>query len=304
MKRIYIVIIFFIILNLSCFNLKKSSDNSLNFFPRESDIPGWRAKNSPQLFRGGDIRKYLKDSGDHYQRYNVEELSVAEYNSISDPSRIISLAILKMSSSLNAFGIFSLERGFDYKDACISEDSYLTSNGLFFRKGRYYIKIEIRGGYADVSKDFRMFSGAINDKVLKGRGVIPDYLSLFSDKGSRSRVVYYIEDYPLLPSIKNIFVRKKDISGDDRFIFFGRRNSYFDSMRDFSAQLKIKENPFILSNAGKLRIAFNKIADNEYIFISVYKKWVFGVISANSMIEGKKIVTLLYKDLLDYLKKG
>ena len=74
-------------------------------------------------------------------------------------------------------------------------------------------------------------------------------------------------------------------------------------MNEFSGIINNKNMNFILSGTGDSQTAFLKLDDNEYLYLSVFKEWIFGTFDAENMAEGEKIIGLLFSDLKQYLAK-
>ncbi len=301
LKRAFIIImVFHLFCNFSCSIFKISSENDLEILPRETEVPGWKIELPPKRYTRSDINEYLKGTTTQYEKYDFRELIVAGYISVDNSSMKISAEIYRMSSPLNAFGILSYERGFNHKDAKICGNSYSTPKGFFARKGAYYIRIIANKEYENALDDFTVFAQLICNNIKIEKEVMPDYLSLFGNNGLKD-LVYRIDEYPAFPELRNFFVRRTKISGKKRSIFFAKRDSRYDSFQEFSNLLKDKDNPFILSSTEEMQIAFQEKGNRGFTFISVYSEWIFGIISANSMTEGKKIINFLYEDLLEFL---
>lgn len=299
--RINPLILYYIVLfYFSCNLIMIPSENRIKLMPRETDVPGWRLKAPPQEFTSAKIHEYLKERTDLYQKYGFQKLYTALYNFINDSNRVNRVEIYKMNSSLNAFGIMSIERGFNYKDSPILNNSFITDNSISFSKGKYYIKIITSNYYENAIKYITTFAEIVSDNLKNGDRRLPNYITLFADNNYDFNVVYYIDGIKELLELKNLFLREKIISKEKRIIFFTKRDSYYTSMKEFSNLLKNNDDPFILSNAGELQVAFKKRKNNKLIFTSVYKEWIFGIIKTKSLLEGKTMINQLHKELVDY----
>ncbi len=296
-----ILFILFVSNFFSC-GLFQTSDKSDILLPRETEIPGWRLEGSINEFTSDNLPEYLKEPDKNLLNiYGFKELYTAKYKNISKENKEISIEIFTMDSPLNAFGILSMEKIQDSKEENICENSYSTSRALISRKENYYIKIRSGSEYPDSNEDLRIFLKIICDKI-KNSNPLPRYLTLFEKKDTKNSLVYWVEGNPKFQILKHIFTRKTDIFGKNKTVFFGKRESDYISMGEFSNLLKDKEKKFILSSAGDSRTAFLKLDDNDFIFISVYKEWIFGIMDAESMTEGEKTINYLYNDLKEFIK--
>jgi hypothetical protein len=297
-KILYILFVF----NFFSCGLFQTSDKSDVLLPRETEIPGWRLEGSINEFTTDNLPEYLKEPDKNLlNTYGFKELYSAKYKKISKENKEITVEIFTMDSPLNAFGILSIEKIQDSKDENICENSYSTSLALISRKENHYIKIKSGSEYPDSNSDLEIFLKIICDKI-KNSNPLPRYLTLFEKKDMEKSLVYRVEGYPKFQILKQVFTRKTDIFGKNKTVFFGKRESGYISMGEFSNLLKDKEKRFILSSAGDSRTAFLKLNDNDFIYISVYKEWIFGIMDAESMVEGEKTINYLYNDLKEFIK--
>ncbi|MDY6934259.1 MAG: DUF6599 family protein [Spirochaetota bacterium] len=300
-----ILILFSIISFLSCRNIIHSVNN-IQLLPRESDVPGWRLNSAPKEYTVDNVHRYLHNKGRIFKKYGFRSVSVAKYHSINDQSRLTTVEIYKMDSTLNAFGIMGIERGFNHIEDSVFENSYTKGAGFYFRKGIYYIRIEASKTTDSftIQRDNIIFAQVVHENIKNPNEPLQDYVALFGDNKRVSDVVYYIDGHPQLPEIDNLFVRGKRISGRIKHIIYSKRDSCYESLKYISSLVQEMEPPFVLSNAEEFQIAFNRSENNNYIFIAVYKEWIFGIINADTKFEGKKIVHRLYTELIEFLKSS
>ncbi len=301
-KRPFLLLLFIFNL-LSCTVFQTDTEKTEDLLPREIELPGWRAAADPKIFNSTNIQKYIKTQEEIrlLDVYEFQELSIAKYCSLSNPDKTITVEIFKMNSSLNAFGILSIQRSDEAMKEEICEDSYSTEQNLFARKNNYYIRIQDVCKYAGAKTDNKLFLKTICIKI-KSTMRLPDYLSLFGGKEDRMSLIYMTEGHPKLFKIKNIFSRKTEIEGKTKTIFFAKRNSNNNSLREFSSLLK--DNQYILSTASEIQVAFLKTREDNFIFISVYKEWIFGIFDAATMAEGEKTINYLYNNLYKFLMRS
>ncbi len=253
-------------------------------------------------FTEENFGKYLNDieKSALFRKYKLKELSVAKYKHISDRDKEITTEIFFMSSLLNAFGIFSMERPEDTVEDTICSNTYLSGQSFFSQKGNYYIRIKSN---FESTEDLRNFLKIICDKIKSFKS-LPRYLSLFEKNENKKSLVYRVDGYSKLPSVKEIFTRKVTINGKYRTVLFAKRDSNYISVGEFSNLLKNKEKKFILCGSGDAQTAFFKVNENDVIFISVYNEWIIGIADAASMAEGENGINFLYNDLKEYLRES
>ena len=129
----------------------------------------------------------------------------------------------------------------------------------------------------------------IRERTVDVRGRAAGAL-LTQSKSGRSGLVYKKQGDDDIPALKNIFI-KKIVFQKPENIFFAKRDSAYVANNEFSGLLKAQ---FVLTGANFTRTAFKKINDSGFIFISIYKEWIYGVLVAENLSEGEKIQNYLY----------
>lgn len=303
MKKILSIIPVLLFALNSCAIFQIHSDKTEDLLPRETEIPGWQIEISPKNYSVKVLQEYVKNPEENrlLNLYSIEELSVARYKNISTPSKQITIEIFKMNSAINAFGILSIEKNEAHKERKMCDDSYMNNEVTLARKGNHYIKIKCTE-YPESPADQELFCKLICDKIKNISDALPAYLSLFEKKDGRSHLRYLIEGHPKVPELQNIFLRKIELTGKTRTIFFAKRDTSYLTLGELSNLLKNKEKQFIMSGAGDLQIAFYKIKDKEFIFVSVFKEWIIGIFDAESISEGERIISILHNELKDLIR--
>jgi hypothetical protein len=292
--------IFLITINLSSCILFQKSDITEELFPRDTEVPGWRTVDQSLEFNADNLHEYIKENGKAalFKTYNLKELFVVKYKNISNPNNEITIEIFFMNTRLNAFGIYSMERPENSTEESLCSSTYLSGRTIFSQKGNYYLKINTN---LESTEDIKIFSKIICDKI-KDNNPLPRYLLLFEKYENRKSLVYWIDTYSEFPLLKDIFSRKVKMNGKEKTVFFAKRDSAHISAGEFSNLIKNKK--LILSNAGDSQTAFLKFNDNTFIFISLYKEWIFGIMDAESMTDGEKNINFLNNDLREFLEKA
>ena len=305
MRKITVTFSLIIIILLSCSILTKNKNfEESAFVPGDTDVPGWRIMpDKTKTYGRENIGEALKEKSAVYEKYGFRELITAEYTRVDDSEKIINIEIYRLNNSLNAFGIFSFEREFMYNDSNVCGNSYEGINAFFARKGGFYIKVNSNKSYKRMSKDLTAFGEAVCGRIVIEERPLPDYIVLFGNNRLKD-VIYRAVELPVLPELNTFFLRKKNISEKTKIVFFAKRITYIDSYKEFSKLLTLDSNPFILINTEKSQVAFRKNSDNDLLFISLYNEWLFGVISAGSISEGRDIINILFDELIEFLNRN
>ena len=226
------------------------------------------------------------------------------YNSISDSASFLEVELIKFPSAFHSFGLFSFERGFgdEVKDA--TDEYYFLDTGMFIWKGEYYVKIhrELRGGAQ--RKDFEIFGGitGANLEPVTSKVKLPDYVYTFSENFSTRDLVFYINGHRLLPGSSQVFVRKKMVFDSMRYLFFMKLDGTFKAGNRYMLMLNSGDPKFILTQSENIQMGFKKGDGDRYVFISQFKEYIFGVLNAEDVGNGTRIITKLYKDLAGFYK--
>ncbi len=287
----------------SCSSVIRGHENAAALLPGEADIPGWQLTGRPEWYSKKSIAIRLEDKSPLYMEYGVEEMAAADYRSLGEETREVSVTIYRMKSPLGAFGILSRERGFlNGKNPPVSpfEDSYILPGGLYFRKGAYYIAITSRpGGWMNI-ENYTGFGHIISDGIHGTENGLPDYVSLFGSRENRNDIVYYAGNYPEIPFLKGIFCRRRMLHEAEVTIYYARRSSPADAFRDFSAGLHNRDLPMMFSRTLEYQTALGGRPDGRYLIASVYREWIFGVLDAQSGSDGERLVQELFGELTAY----
>lgn len=263
--------------------------------PRETDVPGWEITGQ---YRTGSMKKIGRMSP-LYAEYDPAELAVSEYCRLSDTSRTIRVELVRFNSPLDSFGLYSRERGLNPSGSFDGDSAYSREGTLYSHAGRYYLKITGRnldGQESDAPGQFR--SVVLNNLDHQpGDEILPDSLFVFSPDRSTRDIVYYKNGVAGIPGMKNVSVMRRLLAGKNHSVIYAKMATAFDAEQEFNAVLKTAGSPFMLSRIGSIPAAVRIVSDAEYLLVSHYKQWIFGVMDADTMNEGNKLIIYLYGEL-------
>lgn len=269
--------------------------------PRETDVPGWERTGQ---YRTSSLKK-IRQAGPSYAEYDPAELAVAEYCRVSDKGRTIRAELVKFHSPLDSFGLYGRERGFDQPGTFNGDDAYSREGSLFFRKGRHYLKITWQNLDEQDSGAPEQFRSVVanNLKNLPGDDHLPDQLFVFSGDRSTRDIIYYKNGIALVPGLKNVSVMRRAVGGKKQGVIFAKTASVYDAEQEFQKVMKAGGASFMLSKIGTHTAAVRIISASEYLVISHYKQWIFGVMDADTMDEGNNALIYLYGELKRWVDK-
>jgi hypothetical protein len=266
-----------------------------DYLPRDTDVPGWEVV---QQHRLNSVKK-IEQAAPKSSGYDPVEMVVADYTYLSDRARNVHVRILRFRTPIDAFGLYSLERGFGPDAQFTGDDTYLSGTSMFSRMGRFYMTVS---GDADGDPDpetLRQFLGVVRQNLQKqaGEEKLPAYVLSLSDNGSSRNIVYYKSGLDEIPGGRDLFVTRRSLSGKDYELVYSRLQSSFDAEQAFNRILKAGGGSFMLTKIGSLQPAIRIVNQKEYLFVSYYKQWLFGVLNAENMKEVNKIIIYLYGDI-------
>lgn len=293
MKRI-VFLASLIFLVPSCTFLPKPGTMA-DYLPRETDVPGWVIVRKHALNSVKKIGQVVPPSSE----YDPVEMAGADYNYISDAGRTVSVRVIRFRTGLDAFGMYGRERGFDRDAQFSGDDTYICDRGLFSYQGKFYMSVS---GGTDGERDpavLQQFLGVVRQNLKSQAGAerLPDYVLSLSDRGSSRDIIYYKAGIGTLPGARELFVTRRSIWGKSYDLAYSRLPSAFEAEQTFNRVLKAGGGSFMLTKIGSLQPAIKTVSASEYLFISYYKQWIFGVMNAENMNELNKIIIYLYGDV-------
>ncbi len=303
MKKVFALSILIMISSLaplSCSLFPKTSTIS-DVMPRETDVPGWvveRQYRTSSSWRMAQI-------GPLYSEHDPSGLAITEYAHLSDKSKTVRVELIRLGSSLDSFGFFSRERGFDGSYRFIDDNTYASAKCLYARIGRYYIKISFENLGDQEANIPEQFLAVVREnlKKLAGDDLLPDQLFLFSKKSSTRDIVYYKRKMDAIPGLSNAVVVRNTLTGKKHDLVYATCSSSYNAEQEYMDILKAGGNNYIMTRIGKLQPAIRIISETEYLFICQYKQWIFGVLDADTMDEGNLILGYLLTEIKDRIEK-
>jgi hypothetical protein len=111
------------------------------FIPSEISGLTWKRKPQVEKFTTENLYDKVDGRENLYKSFEFQLLLAADYNFKDDPNRFIQVELYDMTSAKSALGVFSAERPSHPSPAKIGNDAYTETNGAFFWKGKYYVRV-------------------------------------------------------------------------------------------------------------------------------------------------------------------
>ncbi|MFC1669437.1 DUF6599 family protein [Spirochaetota bacterium] len=287
MKNISYTIVMVLLLS-SCFIFTREDVQLEVFLPRETDVPGWKIKFS----------KVRKGTG-KLKRSGMRDIVKREYTPLSEKKNRLRVEVMRFENPFRALLMYFSDKGSFDRIVEVQENCHWTKRGLYCIRGEYYIKVKSKNTVEIVKEDVNFFmnfiTGNLNGYVSKND--YPLYIKTFSENKKKGNLIFYREGIEKIPNIRGIFVREKKILGKTKHIFFSKKSSSFEAIKKYNAQINSERKQYVISEFSQRKWAYKKNNDNNFVFISLYKDLIFGVLNADNLNNGRKIILKLYGDL-------
>ncbi len=101
---------------------------------------GWELYDEVLQFTPDNLYEQINGRAELYLSYNVVSLTCATFDESGDSSFSINLSIYDMGTTLDAFGVFSVERSPGEPQVELGRDAYRSGANYYVWKGQYYIR--------------------------------------------------------------------------------------------------------------------------------------------------------------------
>ncbi|MFW5769901.1 MAG: DUF6599 family protein [Spirochaetota bacterium] len=289
---------------LSCNTFILPSVDYTDKMPRETDIPGWTIVEQTTEIKSGSIETYIKNHPSYYRVHDIKRILKSGYQWINDDSIRLTMEVFLSSSALESFGIYSRDRNSLSEVAILDQERFMSGATYHELHGRYYVVITSSRLYDSFQKHSGELADAFKSKIEETAS-LPEYVLLFSNEKKEKatqNLTYYKKGISDVPGLDAVFVR--DVKSDDKNIriLFSKRDSTYKAVQDFSAILQSKDNPFVLTGAADMQTAFRQTDENTYSYLGQYRKWIFGVLHVDTLVDARKHTTKLGDELKKFIQ--
>lgn len=101
----------------------------------------WQPSGSVETFTAENLYVKIDGRAEQYLQYGVVGLECQTYAAPDDPDRFVDVFVYHMGTPIQAFGIFSAERGEGAERISLGEQGYRSGPNLFFWQGPYYVQV-------------------------------------------------------------------------------------------------------------------------------------------------------------------
>jgi hypothetical protein len=177
------------------------------------DIEGWKPEGEVNIHRRNDLWQYINGAAEMFLMYDFQMLRFREF---SRKGMEMTIEIYDMATPLNAFGIYTTERGDDEERFSIGTEAVVVPPYYCqLLKGRFYVKVNMQQGVLD-SKAGEAILRSI-DSSVEGASRFPDELNLLPERGKISGSEKYIaKGYRAMGELNNVlFADYHDAKGKE-----------------------------------------------------------------------------------------
>jgi hypothetical protein len=114
---------------------------SSGLIPADAAGAGWERSAKIERFTSDNLYDKIDGRENLYKSYEFHELQAADFVASGQKNRFIQVELFDMTSPKSALGIFSVERPAKPNSTKIGRDGYTDTNGVFFWKGKYYVRV-------------------------------------------------------------------------------------------------------------------------------------------------------------------
>lgn len=156
-------------------------------------VESYKAEGKEEFYDRQTTFRYMNGAAELYRSYGFKLLLVRRYTRPNDPPIFVEL--FNMSSSEDAFGIFSYETG--EEEVEIGQMSGYGGGLLRFWKGKYFVNVYAEGEGPSVKEDILQLGRMIAGNI-KQEGQKPKLIRLLPPAGLSERDIRYFHLHPIL----------------------------------------------------------------------------------------------------------
>jgi len=312
-KRTFLIALLISSLFFILYSAKRTSNlgnDIYKYLPREDELPGWKKDGSHLVYSGEDLFLYINGGAEIYHEYGFRHVIVQDY--ITDNSKSISLEIFEMTSSNNAYGMYTFKTGRGRNVFALGDGAQLADYYLNFWKGNFLVTIT---GFDEDEEtiDGLLMIAHIVDTKFDTKGKIPPIVSLLPKEGLEKLGIKYFKghlglfnSFPFFT--RDVFHFKEGVRGNYRKGFSVFLFKYTDSEECTRRFEEAKEN-FKKSqkykNFKEVNKSFFHVADikGNSIYVSPYINYLYIVLGTNVQAEAQEILRAIQERIQETYQK-
>ncbi len=169
---------------------------------------GFTKKGLVERYTEANLYEKIDGRSELFHAYDVTGMTFVTFSKADDPAKFIDVFLYDMTTSLGAFGVYSVERSSGSKAIATGDGGHRTGADLFFRKGQYYASILTSGPDQEVQKAVSALALTLANR-LKGEAAKLWGLAMLPAKNRIDDTVQYLMVDALgLDFLTNAFMAK------------------------------------------------------------------------------------------------
>lgn len=270
-----------------------------DFIPSANELAGFKITKKPKYYNQGNLWNYINGAAPGYLAYGFQ--GMVTFIVMYQKTQVEMITdIYDMGNSLNAFGIYSIERGPEGSTEEFGGGSFQSENTLYFWQDRYYVKLMAYDITQKTGKSLSLLAHIITQKIPK-KGRIPHLFSIFPEKGQLERTERYMS---------------RDILGQDYFTngysieYDQYDNKYQILLIQGENTKKTKENfkkyLTFKSTLGQVTYEHSTIGEQAFVGIDNFygtvllarkEAYIIGVLGLNNQEIAQEIINAMFSRL-------
>ena len=177
------------------------------------EIDGWKPEGEVNIHREDDLWKYINGGAELFLMYGFQMLRFREF---SRGGTGVTIEIYDMATPLNAFGIYTAERGDDAVRLSLGTEAIVVPPDYCqLLKDRFYVKVNVHQGALDSNAGEAILRSI--DSSIEGASSFPDELNLLP---ARHKIAgtekFTTQGYKGMKRLNNIlFADYRDLKGKE-----------------------------------------------------------------------------------------
>ncbi|MCU0847942.1 MAG: hypothetical protein MUD12_08665 [Spirochaetes bacterium] len=297
MKRIkpVIIILFYLASQTACSLFQFGPSSIAEYLPIESDVPGWAQNEKVYAKKSEDLKKL----GPYYDRFRIREYAYASYSSISGQGSI-NLEIYRLPDALRAFSLFTIEKSASNKIFLNEEFSFSAETGLYLCARDCFVKIMSDNTKDASSGDLSVFRKVVESYISTNESkLIPQHFKLFNDDARN--IIYYADGIDTIPGSADLIAFRQDSRVRSGRLFYMYLHSSYEAAGLYDRIVRKSGASYIMTKAEDIQTFYRNFS-GSYIFISIYKNIIYGVLEAEGIHNGIKAVLELHPRVVSKAK--
>jgi len=255
-----------------------------NDFPT---IKGWEKAGEIKTYYPNNLWEYINGAADNFVSYGLKELN---YCDIKKDSLIVTVNIYNMNNPLNAYGIYTSEKGAEQTTYDIGVESILSlPYQCLLLKDQYYVKIDVYEGQLTEEIAVQLLKAV--SEALPGSNEPPEVLkTLPSENKIKDSENFIKENFLGLEVLKNCAFAEYKTDTTEYKVFKAIVNK--EEEKEYVSNLKKK---WDIQQFKDMEILYRKVPYSGYVGVSTIDNTITG-------IAGIEDLQLLFSALYDLRK--